>query len=488
MKNQIFLLIILLLITNYTKAQIVPENNELSKIRNEVQQSVNAGKIPSMAIAVVKDGKIVWQEAIGYADVEKKQKANINSVYPLGSVSKSITATGIIQMVNSGKLDLMQDINPLLAPIELKNFDGKSPPIKLWQLVSMNGGINHAYGVFYDAKNLPLAKDARKRFFEATTIVAFQPGEVYEYANNAFYLAEIIIEKVSQKDFQGYLNENVFQPLGMKNTFAYFYKSQKQADFVTTYSTKLEKINRNLDYPGGGSGFWSSLDDMTKYAMFHLGVTKNSNVINEENLKKMHDFRQGSADLFGIGWFNSGGNLYSNGNVDGGNASISIDKKNNLAIICLLNQTSWNGLADEISGKIKKVFVSEESGGFKQWQRIYGTPFSSRLELLGKWKGFIKQPVSNFSVPLEIHFDESNKISLLIDSKKLELANPTFNLLKELEGSFRSNLPKIYEKETRCGLKLKLNGDKLSGYLAYDSFTEEKFYRMPLFVELEKEK
>jgi len=104
------IIVALFLISVISYSQVIPANPELLKIRAEISQMIVDSAIPSMAVAVVKDGKIFWQEAIGFADIEKKEKATVKSIYPLGSVSKSITATGIMQMVNSGKISLFDNV------------------------------------------------------------------------------------------------------------------------------------------------------------------------------------------------------------------------------------------------------------------------------------------------------------------------------------------------------------------------------------------
>ncbi len=473
------------ILTVHTYSQVIPKEEKLLSIRNEIKEMVEDSIIPSMAVAVVKDGTVLWQEAIGYADVGDQKPADIHSVYPLGSVSKSITATGIMQLVNSGRLSLNDDIRPLIKPVLLKDINGETPKIALWQLVSMNGGINHGYGVYEEEKYLPKDEASKKKFYEESTIVAFQPGATYEYSNRAFYLAEYIIEIVSNSSFQEFMVDHVYEPIGMQSTFAYPYQYPENTNFVKTYTTRgLNEIENKISYPVGGSGLWSSIHDMTQYALFHLGNIKNDEVISKENLKLMHEFRQGPADLFGIGWFNSDGKLYSNGNVTGGNAAISVDKKNKLGVICLLNKTSWEGLADQYVSKIKRIYVDEPETGYQEWKRIYGTPYTSRKELSGKWQGTISEPLTGNSFRVELMFDETDKVQIKIDDQDLEVNDPTYNLLRELEGGFKTILPGITESETRCGFKLKHEGNQLSGYVQYDSFTSERYYRLPLFMKL----
>ena len=464
--------------------QVIPINPELLKIRAEISQMVADSTIPSMAVAVIKDGKILWQEAIGYADIEEKEKATIKSIYPLGSVSKSITATGIMHMVNTGEVSLFDNIQNLIAPIQLRDVNGNKPEIKLWQLVSNNAGLNHGYGVF-EKGYLPKTQDEIKQFYESTVVVAFTPGEVYHYSNHSFDVAELLISMKSGKSFQDYMNENVFYPLGIKNTYAYPDFNNK--NLVSTYSVDLKKIATNeIIYPAGGAGFWSSIKDLTQYVLFHMGVKKDDKVISEKNLKLMHNFRQGESDMFGIGWFNSDGNIYSDGNVEGGNAAISVDFKDKLGIICLLNRTSNDGIADQINGKIKAVFVKPEGDQFKEWRRFYGTPYNLKYDLAGKWDGKIKDPVTLKEIPFGIVFNNEGKIILNLDGQKIELKYPQYNLLQQLHSQFNTSIPGISDKKVLCSMTLQRDHNKFGGYIFYQQFLKHSFYTMPLYVEIKK--
>lgn len=468
--------------------QVVPTDPALLQIRSELQALVQDSVIPSMAVSVVKDGSVLWQEAIGYANVANKFAATTQHAYPLGSVSKSVTGTAVMTLVQDGALELQQDIRPLIQPIQLRDFKGETPPILLWQLLSMTGGINHGYGVFYSDENLPLDPDRRTRFFEETTILAFPPGTVFEYTNRAFYLAEHIMERLSQKSFQKVLEEQLLRPLGMTNTWAYAHQSPDKSTFVKTYSSQgLNEINKNISYPSGGSGIWASLDDMTQYARFHLGDLKQPQVLDSLHLHQLHHFRQEPADLFGLGWFNFGNTLYSNGNVSGGNAAILIDKQHQLGIVCLLNKTSNDGLADQFVGKIREIFDPGPHSGYEAWQRIYGTPYSPRYSLEGTWTGTLKQPLTSKSIPIALQFDDTYTIKLQLGQQSLEVRSPTYNLFSELKGSIRTALPGISDEETNAGFKLNRTGNTLQGYLQYNDFREHRFYRLPLYMNLHKE-
>jgi len=464
-------------------SQVIPEDPDLLNIRAEVNKMVADSIIPSMAISVIKDGHILWQEAIGYADIETKRLANLQSAYPLGSVSKSITATGIMHMINAGQASLFDNIQSEISPVQLKNMKGETPEIKLWQLISQNGGLNHGYGVF-EREVVPKTKDDIKRFYESSTIVAFAPGAVYHYSNHSFDVAELLIVNKSGETFQDYMNKTVFYPLRMTHTYAYPDLSDENL-FVSTYTASLKKRQANeVIYPAGGAGFWSSIHDMTQYALFHLGEIQNDKIISSANLKRMHEFRQGPADMFGIGWFNSDGNLYSNGNVSGGNAVISINRKNNLAVICLLNRTSNDGIADQVAGKISNVFIEKGEDLFKEYKRIYAAPYTSRIDLTGNWKGSLKDPTTSKEIPVNLIFQDDGTITFTLVNQSIVLNKPTYNLFQELKANFRIQIPAIYDEQTDCSLTMKRNGDTFSGYLFYGKTSKKSFYTMPLFIQV----
>ncbi len=488
MKNKPLYLVysLAILFSSFSTAQIIPEQEELLRIRADIEKKVKDSVIPSLAVAVIKGDSILWQEAIGYADVGNSIKATIHSIYPLGSVSKSITATGIMHLINEGNLKLEDDIRPLIHPIQLKDINENTPEIKLWQLVSMNAGINHGYGVFDSVEELPLEPLKKKEFFEETTVVAFPPGTTYEYSNRAFYLSEVIVENLTEQSFSDFMSQKVFAPLKMNNTIVYPFQHSSNKKIVKEYSNRgLRELESNISYPTGGSGFRSSISDMTNYVMFHLGSTRNDKVISAENLQVMHGFREGPADLFGIGWFNQGDKLYSNGNVNGGNAAVSIDKENELGIICLLNKTSWDGIADQYVGKIREVFVKETSNHFKEWKRIYGTPYRAKYELKGNWYGNVQMPTKKEKWPIEIVFGDK-EVSVKIDEEKAVINNPVYNLLGEFEGGLNIKLP-FKDKETRCHLKIKRFNNKFVGYMQYDDYTEHRYYALPLFIKVKRE-
>jgi len=188
----------------------------------------------------------------------------------------------------------------------------------------------------------------------------------------------------------------------------------------------------------------------------------------------------------GLQTFNSDGNLYSNGNVSGGNAVVSINRKNNLAVICLLNRTSNDGIADQVAGKIGNVFTEKGADLFKEYRRIYAAPYTTRIDLTGNWDGRIRDPTTFKEIPVHLIFKEDGKITITLANQSVEMNNPTYNLFQELKSNFRIQIAGIYDEQADCSLTMKRNGDTFFGYLFYGKASEKSFYTMPLFIEVAK--
>lgn len=165
--------------------------------------------IPSVSIAVIKNGKIVKQKAYGTSNLEQNVAATTQTVYQMASATKTLTGTAVMSLVEEGKLSLDQKINTLLPNV---------PPA--WNAVTVRQLLNHTSGipdVFSDIKTGTMLADDRdelvKKLF-ALPLVS-QPGESWAYDQAGYLLAGMIIEKVSGMRFEEFVAKRFFRPLGI---------------------------------------------------------------------------------------------------------------------------------------------------------------------------------------------------------------------------------------------------------------------------------
>ena len=176
----------------------------------------NTSTAPDMNIAILRDGKQLYTHSYGMANLELSRPNNVSLVYPIGSVSKQFVGYCIQLLASEGKLALTDDVRRYLP--EMHDF---GEPITLEMLLTHTSGVR-------DNVSLLMAKGRRvddviqeQESFDITTrqtALNFRPGTRYRYSNGNYVLLAKVVERVSGMSFAAFLQQRVFNPLGMKHT------------------------------------------------------------------------------------------------------------------------------------------------------------------------------------------------------------------------------------------------------------------------------
>ncbi|WP_116091615.1 serine hydrolase domain-containing protein [Sphingomonas crusticola] len=199
-----------------------------------VPYAIASGEIPGAVVVVVKDGQVLTQRGFGYAD--KKARLPVDpdrTLFRPGSTSKLFTWTAVMQQVQAGKLDLDRDINDYL---DFKIPPAFGKPITLRNLMTHTAGFEETvkYLITSNPKILKALGPALKRW---TPNRIFAPGEVPAYSNYGASLAGYIVERVSGEPFDTYIENHIFNPLGMKHST---FRQPLPAQFVKDMSKGYE--------------------------------------------------------------------------------------------------------------------------------------------------------------------------------------------------------------------------------------------------------
>ena len=269
-----FLLFLRLLLTILASAAAVSAQQKTlsQEKRLEIEKAVStfmsANSVPGMGAAVVLDGEPVWSAGFGMADLEDSAPATSSTLFRLGSLSKPITATALLQLWEHGKLDLD-------APVQkyCPAFPQKEWPITSRELLGHLGGIRHYNR---DGKG-DIPEDSARHFasmeeslqiFAADPLVA-KPGTKFNYSTYGYTLLGCVLEGAGSQKYMDFVRENIFKPASMAQTQA--------DDFFTIiphrtrwYHKDKSEIVRNagvLDssYKIPGGGLISSADDMARF-------------------------------------------------------------------------------------------------------------------------------------------------------------------------------------------------------------------------------
>ncbi|MDF2546308.1 MAG: penicillin-binding protein beta-lactamase class [Anaerosolibacter sp.] len=255
--------------------------------------------IPNATVSVVKKGEIVYKKGFGFADIEENIPVDADtSLFRIGSTSKLITWTAVMQLVEDGKLDLDTDVNHYLdfeiPPRLVNSIEGiTAEPITLTHLMTHTPGFEDYPDVLFRLsadKRLPLNEYIRK--YLPSRI--FPAGEVAAYSNYGTALAGYIVERASGLHFAEYVEKNIFQPLEMNRST---YRQPLTLDLATHIAKPYRFINGvyvegDFEYilPEPAGSMSSTASDMTRFMIAHLddGIYNGGRILKEETIKKMH--------------------------------------------------------------------------------------------------------------------------------------------------------------------------------------------------------
>lgn len=252
--------------------------------------ALNTGDIPGAVVVVVKDGQILSARGFGYADVDKRLPVDgERTLFRPGSVSKLVTWTAVMQLVEQGKLDLDADVNTYLD-FKIPARAGK--PITLRQIMTHTAGFEESvkYLIVYDkAKAKPLGELLKARIPERI----FDAGTTPAYSNYATSLAGYIVERVSGMTFDDYVDKQIFAPLDMRTATFRQPLPAALAPLMAAGYSKPGKPSLGFEIvnsaPAGS--LTASGRDMANFMIAHLqgGEFNGRRILSAATARMMHD-------------------------------------------------------------------------------------------------------------------------------------------------------------------------------------------------------
>jgi CubicO group peptidase (beta-lactamase class C family) len=289
---------------------------KLNDIRPALEAEIKAHHTAGAVTLVLKDGKTVHLEATGLADREAGQPMKKNSVFWIASMTKSLSATVILSLVDEGKLSLDEPASQWLPELaKVKLADGQPPrrPITLRDLMSHTSGL-----AFPPRKPTDGAQSLRAYVIQLVKApLEFEPGSNYRYGFG-ITVSGRIAEIASGKSFETLMQERIIRPLGMKDT-AFHPDNRLRTRIVRTYKTKengngLQVAHnpfvtsdagvRRMTEPSGG--LFSTAGDLAKFYQMILngGVHHGKRIVSTRSIAEMTRPHTAGDRLlnYGLGW------------------------------------------------------------------------------------------------------------------------------------------------------------------------------------------
>lgn len=333
---------------------------ELEGYDQLVQGMIDAWRVPGLAIAIVKDGEVIYQKGFGFRDREKKLPVTEDTVFAIGSSTKAFTTFIMGTLVDEGKLDWDKPVSNFLPGFKL--YDRTATELMTPRdLVTHRSGLPRHDLSWYNATDL-----SRKELVERLPYMkpTYTLRERFQYNNFMFLTAGYLVEQVTGKSWEDNVRERIFGPLGMTGANFSVKDSQKAPDFALPYvEEKDESIKlipfRTITNMGPAGSINASARDMAKWVQIHLSGGKASGgklgdrqIIGTATLADIHsphmvidqavERPELSQPSYGMGWFidtyRGHQRVEHGGNIDGFSALVALLPQDRLGMVILTNK------------------------------------------------------------------------------------------------------------------------------------------------------
>ncbi|NVM44966.1 MAG: serine hydrolase [Candidatus Lokiarchaeota archaeon] len=349
------LLILIILVPTIASAGIITFfiviNLQNESLESKIQSWMTNAQIPSLGACIVINDSVTWAQGFG-------DQPDLNTVYMIGSITKSFTATAILQLYENGSLDLNDNIDDYL-PFNVRHPDYPGWDVTIEMVLTHTAGLpgNLFWSLEYylDNKTITWINENLEWdiiiWEDRPTLEQFlneslnpigeyyndhnwqsRPGSTFLYSNAGYQLLGYLVEEITNQSIMDYVQENIFDPLNM-NRSSYYYE-----DFLSSNAIPYEWNNSLIELPlyninvTGAGAIRSTIPDMAKYLTMFMnnGKCKGIQILKPESIGLMHSNHEpltGTStegfdiEGYGYGWFLYGGGYKGHGGATPGFSS-----------------------------------------------------------------------------------------------------------------------------------------------------------------------
>ncbi|TKR33301.1 beta-lactamase family protein [Luteimonas gilva] len=465
-----------------------------ASIRADIEKEIAAGRLTGVSAALVKDGKIVWEQGFGWADRDARKPATAHTAFSIASTTKPFTTTALMRLAAEGKLDLDRPANDYLGAEKIVDANGPSREATLRRLATHSSGLPTFFAMYPEngrAKQ-PTIPELIRDYGHLVAPV----GERYEYSNLGMGILAEIVARQSKQEFGEYLRDHVLKPLGMKDSF-FDTDLSRRAEMAMRYADDGKPLPFYTTATPGSGEMYASAHDLARFAMLHLGgrgLDASAMILDKARLDELHRPETTVAPggyFYGMGWQvlrqpQRAEVLYHGGGQSGVKAEFVLVPSADAAVIVLSNRRGPKGFIDGVRDRLLKTVVPS-------WTELPSTPNSPLQPLQpvkdyrGQWRGTMLAQGKRVPITLAIAADGTGTLS--VDGGA---ARPIadFGLIDGLiSGESHGDVDSPDTRRERLdqlSLGLKLRGDRIDGEIVAYRLTSEHMAIYPYWTELER--
>lgn len=338
----VLIFIVLIVCLYFIKGYNNSNGNSLDEKINSVIKKYD---VQGASYAIIKDGQVESIHNMGYANVKQKKKVEDNTAFKIASISKTVTAYTVMQLVDEKKLDLDTPVQQYIKNWKLPETEYNNDKVTLRTLMSHTSGISDSSEFGY-TEPLPSIEQA---LTQRNIRLIREPGTKFEYSSfSGFAICQLVIENVTGEKFEDYMKEHIFVALNM-NDAGYYNQSTENITMATPYAG----INKTVDVTHivmtGAGGISATSTDM---ANFVIGMMKYYQTSNREMFQEQKN-TESAFGVYGLGIIphklTNGTIVYEhNGTLTGWNAQIAFEPKSKSGIVFMCNSDKGYYLTNEV--------------------------------------------------------------------------------------------------------------------------------------------
>jgi CubicO group peptidase (beta-lactamase class C family) len=315
---------------------------------------------PGASVMVIKDGKVLFKKAYGLANLEEKTPCSTDTNYRLASLTKQFTAAAVMLLAERKKLSYDATLTDLFP-----GFPAYGKQITVRHLLNHTSGLTDYEDLIPKETTAPLRDAQVLELLKRERGTYFQPGSKFQYSNSGYALLALIVEATSHTSFASFLEENIFKPLGMRDTVAFengvsvvkrrAYGYWKRADGSGGFVRKDQSLTSSVL---GDGGVYSSVEDLYKWdqALYTDRLLSRASLaeaftpgvrINEE------------GEGYGFGWFTATyrghGTVWHYGSTTGFRTAIERFPDERFTVIVLVNRNEAD--AHQLARKLVDLYL-----------------------------------------------------------------------------------------------------------------------------------
>lgn len=343
---------------------------EYARLDKSFDYFLRKWQLAGASIAIAKDGKLVYAKGFGYANKEEKIPAEPYNIFRIASVSKLITATAVMKLVEQQKLSLDDRVFGMLGILNDDCYQKyKDPRI---EMITVRNLLNHSAGwsprwgdhMFMNeeiARSLKISLPVSLQdivVFALSKRLHFNPGSHSSYSNLGYAILQLVIEKTTGKPYEEYVNESIFFPLGiydahiarnfdnMRYADETRYYEVPEADPVKTYDGRDSLVlksrgGNDIQTLGAAGGWVISSVSLMKFILAIDGSASQFDILSQNSINQMVE-RNGRFQPLGWRWVMPNGKWWRSGSFPGTSA-LAVVRNDGYSYVFLTNSSPWTG-------------------------------------------------------------------------------------------------------------------------------------------------